>query len=61
MTIAALPVGTQRNRRLRYYPGSFFHPPKENQMTIKVGDPLPDGKLSESIEFDAACPPRMST
>ena len=25
-------------------------------MTIKVGDPLPDGKLSESIEFDAACP-----
>jgi peroxiredoxin len=25
-------------------------------MTIKVGDRLPDGKLSESIEFDAACP-----
>jgi peroxiredoxin len=25
-------------------------------MTIKVGDHLPDGKLSESIEFDAACP-----
>ena len=25
-------------------------------MTIKVGDQLPDGKLSESIEFDAACP-----
>jgi len=25
-------------------------------MTIKVGDTLPDGKLSESIEFDAACP-----
>ena len=25
-------------------------------MTIKFGDPLPDGKLSESIEFDAACP-----
>ncbi len=25
-------------------------------MTIKVGDPLPDGKLSESVEFDAACP-----
>lgn len=25
-------------------------------MTIKVGDRLPEGKLSESIEFDAACP-----
>jgi len=25
-------------------------------MTIKIGDPLPDGKLSESVEFDAACP-----
>ena len=25
-------------------------------MTIKVGDKLPDGKLSESVEFDAACP-----
>jgi peroxiredoxin len=25
-------------------------------MTIKVGDKLPDGKLSESTEFDAACP-----
>ena len=25
-------------------------------MSIKVGDRLPDGKLSESIEFDAACP-----
>ena len=25
-------------------------------MTIKIGDRLPDGKLSESIEFDAACP-----
>ena len=25
-------------------------------MTIKVGDRLPDGKLSESVEFDAACP-----
>ena len=25
-------------------------------MTINVGDRLPDGKLSESIEFDAACP-----
>jgi peroxiredoxin len=25
-------------------------------MTIKIGDPLPDGKLTESIEFDAACP-----
>jgi len=25
-------------------------------MTIKVGARLPDGKLSESIEFDAACP-----
>ncbi len=29
---------------------------KENHMTIKVGDRLPEGKLSESIEFDAACP-----
>ena len=25
-------------------------------MTIKVGDKLPDGKLSESTEFDAVCP-----
>ena len=25
-------------------------------MTIKVGDKLPDGKLAESVEFDAACP-----
>ena len=25
-------------------------------MTIKVGDRLPEGKLSESVEFDAACP-----
>ena len=25
-------------------------------MTIKVGERVPDGKLSESIEFDAACP-----
>jgi peroxiredoxin len=25
-------------------------------MAIKVGDRLPDGKLTESIEFDAACP-----
>ena len=25
-------------------------------MTIKVGDRLPDGKLSESVEFDAVCP-----
>jgi len=25
-------------------------------MTIKVGDRVPDGKLSESTEFDAACP-----
>ncbi|MDH4190915.1 MAG: peroxiredoxin [Betaproteobacteria bacterium] len=25
-------------------------------MTIKIGDPIPDGRLSESIEFDAACP-----
>ena len=25
-------------------------------MTIKVGDRLPEGKLAESIEFDAACP-----
>src|SRR3970282_480913 len=25
-------------------------------MAIKVGDKLPDGKLSESVEFDAACP-----
>jgi peroxiredoxin len=25
-------------------------------MTIKVGDRLPDGKLAESVEFDAACP-----
>jgi peroxiredoxin len=25
-------------------------------MTIKVGDKLPDGKLSESTEFDASCP-----
>ena len=25
-------------------------------MTIKVGDKLPDGKLSESTGFDAACP-----
>ena len=25
-------------------------------MAIKVGDRLPDGKLSESVEFDAACP-----
>ncbi|MSP98081.1 MAG: peroxiredoxin [Betaproteobacteria bacterium] len=25
-------------------------------MTIKVGDRLPEGKLSESIEFDTACP-----
>ena len=25
-------------------------------MTIKIGDKLPDGKLAESTEFDAACP-----
>jgi peroxiredoxin len=25
-------------------------------MTIKVGDRVPDGKLTESTEFDAACP-----
>ena len=25
-------------------------------MTIKVGDRLPDGKLSESVEFGEACP-----
>ena len=25
-------------------------------MTIKAGDRLPDGKLAESVEFDAACP-----
>ena len=25
-------------------------------MTIKVGDKVPGGKLSESVEFDAACP-----
>ncbi len=25
-------------------------------MAIKVGDKLPDGKLAESVEFDAACP-----
>ncbi|MBI3371778.1 MAG: peroxiredoxin [Betaproteobacteria bacterium] len=25
-------------------------------MTVKVGDRLPEGKLSESVEFDAACP-----
>ena len=25
-------------------------------MTIKMGDRVPDGKLSESTEFDAACP-----
>lgn len=25
-------------------------------MTIKIGDRVPDGKLSESTEFDAACP-----
>ena len=25
-------------------------------MTIKVGDRLPEGMLSESVEFDAACP-----
>src|SRR5258708_35075240 len=30
----------------------------ETEMTIKVGDTLPDGKLSESTEYDAAagCP-----
>src|SRR5215471_15154527 len=30
----------------------------ETEMTIKVGDKLPDGKLSESTEFDeaAGCP-----
>src|SRR6266516_3057632 len=26
----------------------------ETEMTIKVGDTLPDGKLSESTEYDAA-------
>jgi len=25
-------------------------------MTIKIGDRVPDGKLAESTEFDAACP-----
>ena len=25
-------------------------------MTIKAGDRLPEGKLSESVEFDATCP-----
>ena len=25
-------------------------------MTIKVGDTIPEGTLSESVEFDAACP-----
>ena len=25
-------------------------------MTIKIGDKLPEGKLAESTEFDAACP-----
>jgi len=31
-------------------------------MTIKVGDTLPDGKLSESTEYDAAagCPIKVS-
>jgi len=34
------------------------HETAETEMTIKVGDKLPDGKLSESTEYDAAagCP-----
>src|SRR5258706_3739076 len=34
------------------------HETAEIEMTIKVGDKLPDGKLSESTEYDAAagCP-----